>query len=220
MMGRRQAIPDLATVRRAPLLVKKMFYKQAVSVTAAAILVLVSGFPVAAKSPEKDPEPTGGRISGKVFAADGKTAVGAAVVKAVPLQGGETRASSPSNAKGEFSLDGLTFGYYDLIVEAASGTYIANQVVNVPPSGKLVIQFALTPYGEKSPSWWAGREPRALPGGGTATGSAELRQRQRGAEFWKSPGGIAVIAGIGGVALLAIASGGGYSSTTASASTP
>ena len=202
------------------MLVKKMFAKQAVSVAAAVFLLLAPVSPVAAPSPEKTPAPTGGRISGKVFAADGKTAVASAVVKAVPLQGGDTVASSPTGAKGEFALDGLAFGYYDLIVEAPSGTFIANQVVNVPPSGKLVVQFSLTPYAEKSPSWWAGREPRALPGGGSATGSAELRQSKRGTEFWKTPGGIAVIAGVGGVALLAIASGGGGYSSTASASTP
>lgn len=200
--------------------VNRMFARKFVASVIAAALLTFPSMPASAKA-DKNAEPAGGRILGKIFAVDGKTPVPGATVRAVPLQGEKAAASAPSDAKGQFELSGLAFGYFDLVVEAPGGTFIANQVVNVPPAGKLVVQFSLTPYDDKSPSWWAGREPRPLPGGGTATGSAEMRQSPRGAEFWKSPKGIAVLAGIGGAVLLAIAvsGGGGGSSNSVSPST-
>ena len=40
-------------------------------------------------------------------------------------------------------------------------------------------------------------------------GHAQVFEKPSGREFWRSPKGIAIIAGIGGVALLAIAAGSG-----------
>ena len=39
------------------------------------------------------------------------------------------------------------------------------------------------------------------------SGVAELRRKPKGREFWRSPKGVAIIAGIGGAGLLAIALG-------------
>jgi hypothetical protein len=187
------------------------FLRRTLAFLLAGIIGFGSSLPAAAA--KKATRPEGGRIAGKIFAADGATPVAGGVVKALPLLGGEARQAPPADAKGEFVLEGLAYGYYDIVVEGASGTFIANQVVSVPPNGRVELRFALTAYADKSPAWWAGRETRSVPGI-TATGSAELKQRARGAAFWRSPGGIAVITGIGAVALLAIASGGGGSSST------
>ena len=39
------------------------------------------------------------------------------------------------------------------------------------------------------------------------SGVAEVRRKLRGREYWRSPGGVAILSGIGGVALLALAAG-------------
>jgi hypothetical protein len=187
-----------------------------------ALLALVapgSGFLAAAKG--SDAKSEGADIQGKVFRADGKTAVSGAVVTAYLLDAGRTISSPPSRGNGEFELTGLPFGYADLYVETAEGVFAGNQVVNLAPGGKLAVSFQLSTYGERSPAWWSGREPKELPGSGKKPiGIAELRTKVRGREFWRSPGGIATLGAIGGGALLAIAAGSGGSSTAASPSTP
>ena len=51
-------------------------------------------------------------------------------------------------------------------------------------------------------------------------GVAVVREKETGREFWRGPKGIAILAGLGGAALLALAAGGGNDETTASPSDP
>lgn len=142
-------------------------------------------------------------IVGKVLGVDGSPLLGGTVV-AYHLATEKVFHSAATDAKGEFALSELPYGYYDLAVQTPDGLYVA-QVLNVPPSGKVATVLRLSPYlaGEAS------RE-REFPGATEQpTGRASVTQRPTGRDFWRSPKGVAIIAGGGGLLLLGLAAGGG-----------
>ena len=153
-----------------------------------------------------------GRIRGKISKADGNSPVAGAVVTAFHLETGGGFASKPTGGDGEFEITGVPFGYVDIAVDSAGGVFVGSEVVNVPPAGKVVVRLILTPYADRSPAWRSEGERREIvPLGKPSTGSAEMRTRMTGREFWKSSWGIAIIGGGAGALLLAIAAGGGGS---------
>lgn len=178
------------------------------------IAVLYSSLAAAAAAAEAtvaskgaaDALPTGTRIKAKVVRSDGKTPADKAVLKAFHLDTGKTLTSEPCSPQGNCEIQGVPRGYVDIAVETPDGTFAANQVVLVPPSTTVAMTVTLTKFSEKSPAWWTGFEPRDLPGGGKpSAGLADVRTKLRGKEYWKSPKGIAIIAGVSAAVLIAIA---------------
>lgn len=149
------------------------------------------------------------RIHGRVVRADGKTAAAQATVKFVPLLPDTPTTAVVTNAKGWFVAEGVPVGYVDLVVESEGAAFVGTQVINVAPLAKQEVDIVIALRAERTASWWSGREIKPLPGGGEADGIAELKPKVGGKEFWTSPKGLAILGGIGAVALLAIASGGG-----------
>lgn len=177
-----------------------------VRILAVIALLWVPGPAVAAAeaAPPADPaqESAGqGQILGRVESEDGHPLAGATVV-AFHLRGEQFFRSEPSNPKGAFSVDNLPFGYYDVAVETAEGVYVGNVVVNVPPAGKAILVLTVAPFG---PNDDPTREFTGTQG--SAEGVARVTERLTKKEFWKSPRGIAILGGVGGVALLVIAAG-------------
>ncbi len=169
----------------------------------------------AAKEPKKEAAPRGGRLKARLLDAEGKKPIAGAVVHAYQLEAGKMLSSGPSDSHGRCEIDGIPYGYLDISVETREGTFVANKVVNVPPAGSLVITFTLTKFGEHPPSWWSERERKqAAAREKAATGYASIAVAKKGIEFWKSPKGIAIIAGTSGAALLAVAAGAGESSSS------
>ncbi len=141
-------------------------------------------------------------IVGKVLAADGKSAARQVRVLAYHLSSERTFTSEPSNRKGEVQITGLPFGYYDLAVETPEGLFVANRVLNVAPASKSEAIFILRPYRGAAVS-----EARNYPGyDQLSQGEARYREKAHGRAFWRSPRGVAVLAGVGSAALLAIVS--------------
>ena len=187
-----------------------------------AVTLVAGSIPVdARKKKEQEAESStkggGSRIEGRVVRADGETAASQATVKFVPLLPETPTVTVVTNPKGWFAAEGVPVGYVDLVIEFEGAAFVGNQVLNVAPMGRQELQVVLARRGERTESWWSGREIKPLPGGGQADGIAELRPKLGGKDFWKSPKGLAVLGGIGAAVLLAIASGGG---STASASQP
>jgi hypothetical protein len=172
--------------------------------------------------PAASPAPTApvarGRILGKVLAKDGKTPVVGAIVRASHLRTAEVVASAPTDRGGDFALDSIAYGYVDLTVETPEGAFVASQVVSVPPDGSLALTLVLQRNEELPQGWWSGRQPRALPGTDKpALGVATVQER--GAGFFRSKKGIAILGGAGALALIALSGGGGGGETPASPST-
>ncbi len=111
--------------------------------------------------------------------------------------------SEPARNKGAVTIEGIPYGYFDLAVEMDGKLYVASQVVVVPPSGKVVISLVLEPYEEDGSSAVRGFQGSDSP----VEGVARLSRKAVGKEFWRGPAGIAIITGISGAGLLAIASG-------------
>jgi hypothetical protein len=145
-------------------------------------------------------EPSGsGKLLGRVTLAE-KPVAGARAL-AYHLMSGRVWRSEPTDAKGRFMLDDLPFGYYDLAIETAEGLFPGNLVVNLPPAGKTSLEIELREYDEEDLS---SQRRVAFPGADT-TPSGVAGVQDRGLEnFWRSPRGIAVLAGGGGAVLLAI----------------
>ncbi len=148
------------------------------------------------------------RLAGRVFEGDGETPARGVVVRVHPLEAGPLRASSATDDKGRFEIEGLAHGYVDLTVERDGSVFAGSEIVSLPPKGKVTVDLTLTRLDERSAAWWATRGPLQLPGGrGEAAGLAEVRPEIGGRDFWKSKKGIAILAAVGGAALLAIAVG-------------
>ena len=201
-----------------------------VPVALALAVLLTAGLPLPAQQappeapPEAPPAPPvsatsegRGSLEGRVLAHDGKTPVSAAVVRVSHLRTAQTLASSPTDAHGAFALTQIPYGYLDLVVETPEGGYVASKVVNLGPEGHVSVTLVLTKNEDMPQGWWAGRQPRTLPGTETpAVGVAEVREAGR--SWFRGKKGIALLAGAGALALLALS--GSSNDSPASPSSP
>jgi len=182
----------------------------------AAVLVASLALPAVAapqsgsNTTKKQKSSGGSQLEGQVFGPDGKPVRGAVVVVRA-LEGTTSWVSLPSDRRGRFTLQGLPYGWADLIVTTEKGDFLGDQAVNLPPRTKVVVNFNLLETADKPESWWADRrvEPPAGLSVAEVAGMAQSSQKLIGVEYWKSPAGIAILVSVGVVALAAIASGGG-----------
>lgn len=158
-------------------------------------LVLVTG-----ATPALASEDGTSALAGKLIGPDGEPLAGAVLV-AYHLSSEAVFRSEPTGRGGDYRIDGVPYGYFDLAIETADGLYVADQVVNVPPSGKATLTLEVTATGV---------EARAFPGSDSPpSGIATVSKKLSGRDFWRSPKGVAIIAGGAGAALLLLAAGGG-----------
>lgn len=185
----------------------------AVLATALAVPALAAA-PSNSNSQNKQKSGGGSRIEGRVFGPDGKPVRGATVTVRA-LEGDKTWVSPPTDSRGRYSLQGLPYGWDDLIVTTEKGEFLGDQAIAIPPGSRVAVNFNLLETADKPTTWWTDRRVEP-PSGITVTevaGMAQSSQKLTGVEYWKSPAGIAILISVGVVALAAIASGGGsYSS--------
>ena len=175
------------------------------TVTCSVFLLLLGFHPALLSAEEPSEEERNSQIVGKVIQSDGTPAIGAMVL-AYHLSSEQLFESAPADGRGNFVITRVPHGYFDLAVQMSDGRFDGTQVVNVPPAGKAILVFQLAPF-------HSDELPREFPGGqGPGDGTAQLGQKQSKGQFWRSPKGVAVIAGGGGVLLLGLASGGSSSS--------
>jgi hypothetical protein len=152
----------------------------------------------------------GSRLEGRIVGPNGKPVRGA-VVAVHSLNGDASWASLPSDARGNYRVQAIPYGWADLVVTTEKGDFLGDQAVNLPPGTKVIVNFNLLETADKPASWWADRRVEAPTGLSLAqvAGMAQSSQRLIGVEYWKSPAGIAILASVGVVALGLIAAGGG-----------
>jgi len=152
-------------------------------------------------------------LAGKLVEADGKTPLAGARMHVYHLSSEETYVSDPTGPDGKYQMEGLPFGYFDMAIETGEGMFVADQVVNLPPSGKVVVTLAVARFGteETRPE----DEARIFPGSDDpASGVARVSKKATGRQFWRSSKGVAILAGGAAVLLLLIAVSGGSSEDT------
>lgn len=186
------------------------------SLVALALIVNTASPLIAQTEPAPEPATSGeGRIVGQVSLPDGSAATGATII-AYHLSTETVFRAEIADAKGRFELAELPYGYFDLAVQTDDGLFVSDEVVNVPPSGKTSVNMTLSPglTSDTPPRGFAGLDQ-------TATGVAQVDSKASGGAFWKSAKGIAILGGVGGAILLAIAlSGGDDDEQPASPTTP
>ena len=133
---------------------------------------------------------------------DGKP-VRDALVVAYHVSGQQRFVSSRTGGDGEYQLEQLPFGYFDVGVEVGDGVFVADRVVNLPPAGKAALLLTVQPFQPGTQQLSRKHPGSELEPGGMAL----LRTRPKGRDFWRSPKGVAILGTVGGAALLAIASG-------------
>jgi len=163
--------------------------------------ISVTAQPVQAQYTSDDIQGTA-KITGKVVDSSGREVRGARVL-AVHLSSSRIFAAEPTSGNGEYVIAGLPYGYFDMAVELAEEIYVANRIVNVAPAGTAAAIFTLVPFdptteGLSRPHPGSDAEP---------AGVAQLRAKPKGREFWRSPKGVAIVSGVVGAGLLAIAAG-------------
>jgi hypothetical protein len=171
-----------------------------------AVLIVVLAGPLGLYAPawaQAAEEPGGeAQLRGRISSLDGSSVTGATVI-AYHLSSEQVYKSESIPDSGDFVIDNLPYGYYDIAVQAPAGLFVADQVINLPPSGKATLNLSLSRGGTD------GASPRGFPGTEEPpVGIAMTDQKDKGS-FWTSAGGIAVIAGAGAVLLAAIALSGG-----------
>ncbi|HXV76836.1 MAG TPA: carboxypeptidase-like regulatory domain-containing protein [Candidatus Polarisedimenticolaceae bacterium] len=163
-----------------------------------ALLVQAAGA-LAEETVEPAPAAGQGQLVGQVSTPSG-TAVSGATVVAYHLSSESVFRSADTDAKGRFKIAALPYGYFDIAVQTGDGLYVADQVVNVPPAGKASLTMTL----------YAGAADQEAPRGFAGidqapSGVARVESKASAGQFWKSAKGVAILGGIGGAALLAIA---------------
>jgi hypothetical protein len=157
------------------------------------------------------------RIEGKIAGADGRPAQ-AVQVHVYHLFSQQLYSSQPTDSAGKYEIVDLPKGYFDVAVQTARGLYVADHVVNVPAGGKAVLTLQLN-AAETSGS--SEDKLRYFPGLDDApVGTATIKDKAPGG-FLRGKTGMALLAGGGAVALMALGgSSGGGSSGDASPSEP
>jgi hypothetical protein len=173
-----------------------------------------SGVPSSwAQEAPAEPVQTTASIEGRIFGADRVTPVPGAVVRAVRGDGVQVYSSAPADERGNYSVQHLAPGSYDIVVEVADGVFLVERTLSITESKVYALSLATVPAENVEKTVPAVDKP--------VKGYAWTLEGKgpKAAGFWRTPGGIAVIAG-GGVAVLLAALGGGGSDHKGSSSTP
>jgi hypothetical protein len=156
-------------------------------------------------------EPGGSELSGRILSYPGGAGVSGASILAYHLSTEQLFTSEPTGPSGQYDLTGLPYGYFDIAVQTGEGIFVADQVVNIAPSATSVLTLTIVPFSAGEPGSIEDR--RAFPGTEEdPIGVAKVEQKLRGADFWTSKKGVAILAGGGGAALLLLAGGGSSTS--------
>lgn len=142
-----------------------------------------------------------GSVSGDLFHADGKTALEGGRAYAINVRSGQQYISEVVGKGGHYAIKGLPAGTYDIAVEIDGQVYVADNLVDISQGESVSLSYAVQPMRP------ANRVLKGLP---QPKGSAEVmgvfRANATAApSFWKSPGGITLLAILGAGAILALA---------------
>ena len=183
----------------------------------ASLLVILSiactGVPSSwAQETPAEPTRTTASVEGRIFGSDRVTPIPAAVVRAVRGDGVQVYSSAPADERGNYTLQHLEPGTYDIVVEVEDGVFLVERTLSITEPKDYALSLATVPAENVEKSVPAVNKP--------VKGYAWTLEGKgpKAAGFWRTPGGIAVIAG--GVVAAALALGGGGNGNKGSSSTP
>ena len=180
------------------------------------LLMTLSGTTIAhAQAAASGQGPTTAVLQGRVFGPDRVTPVPGAVVRAVRGDGVQVYSSLPTDSKGAYTISNIALGSYDIVVEVADGIFVVEKTLGITEAKTYGLSLANVPSESVEKRVTAIDKP--------VKGYAwTLEGKTPKGGFWKSPGGIAIIAG-GAAAILALIlsnNGGSDDNNNGSSSTP
>jgi hypothetical protein len=151
--------------------------------------------------PQIGQPPPGGRasIGGELFHPDGRTPLEGARAYAINVKTGAQYISEVTGAGGGYVIRGLPAGTFDIAVEIGGRIFVADNLVDLSAGESLSLSFAIQP--QRPANRLLDRMPQPA-------GSAEplgWSMGNAGAPgFWRTPGGITLLALLGAGAVVAV----------------
>lgn len=171
--------------------------RQAMAVVVTICLAFGPGFaaPGAAQSPST--ELGHGSFRGTLYQADEKTALAGAKVTVINVRTGKQYTSEITPQNGEYLVDGVPAGTYDLVIEVGGNLFVVDNIIDLSPNESVSHSFAVQPDRP------AGRTiARMAKPKGSAVPVGEATPAV--SNFWRTPGGIALISVLGAGAVAAL----------------
>lgn len=159
-------------------------------VLAALLIVSLSGLPLTLAGADQV------TLSGRIFQADGTTALQSATVRITNKTTGEVLVSAPTDVGGRYEFTDVPAGTYTFEVEVPDGIYQLDRSVRLGDSETASISFTVKPQPDAPPS---------------STPGTKMSKKKKG-------GLIAII--VGGAGLIAAAASNNDSNNNASPSVP
>jgi hypothetical protein len=143
------------------------------------------------------------KVRGTLFNASGQEIAGARVVL-TPLEHPEHSASTMTDTRGRYELEGVRYGLHQVGIEANGVAYVGNRVLTIPPKRNLRADFTLSEFREEDRQLGLNETTRVAGLDKTAGGIARLSERvgPSGWAWFTTGKGVAVLVG-GGAALVA-----------------
>ena len=131
-------------------------------------------------------EETGhGSIHGTLYQADEKGPLAGAKVTAINVRTGHQYASNVTTENGDYDINGLPAGTYDIVIEVGGNMFVADHIQDVGPGESVSKSYSV------QPSRPANRTIPKMPapkGSATIVGETAVK-----APFWTSTGGKVLI---------------------------
>ncbi|MGH9749972.1 MAG: carboxypeptidase-like regulatory domain-containing protein [Candidatus Polarisedimenticolia bacterium] len=163
-------------------------------------LVAALGLGPLATAPLSAQEDGRGSIAGELFQADGRTTLEGARAYAINVKTGKQYISEVTNRGGNYRIDGLPAGTYDVALEINGQIYVADNLVDLSSGEGVSLSYSVQPTRP------ANRQLTGLP---RPKGSAAVLGVFKGnataaPSFWRTPGGITLLSILGAGAAVAI----------------
>jgi len=143
------------------------------------------------------PAETGhGSIRGTIYQTDESTRLAGAKVTAINVRTGSQYASRVTSDNGDFEVEGLPAGTYDLVIEVGGNVFVADHILDLGPGESLSKSYSVQPQRP------ANRAIAKMPppkGSATVVGETVAPTM-----FWTSTGGKTLIAILSAGAAVAI----------------
>ncbi len=146
-----------------------------------------------------------GSFRGTLYQADEVTPLVGAKVTAINVRTGKQYSSELTAQSGEYLVDGLPGGTYDLVIEVGGNLFVVDNIIDLSPNESVTHSFAVQPERPASRTISKMADPKgsAIPVGETTPAVSN---------FWRTPGGITLLSVLGAGAAAVIINNAGHGS--------
>ena len=153
-----------------------------------------------------------GSIHGTVYQADEKESLAGAKVTAINVRTGKQYASEATGKSGNYDINGLPGGTYDIVIEMEGKLFVADHILDVGHGESVSKSFSIQPM---KPANRSIAKMQAPGGSATVVGETELKP-----PFWTSTNGKILIGVLSAAAAAAIIIAANNNDDNASPSSP